>query len=117
MADEDGNIADAVDDDDEFEDDDDFEDDDEIAPEGNRVAGGRAKAVVEHVARHLVDDPDGIFVDVEERRSEIALLIHASPGDMGRIIGKRGRVIQSIRQVGRAAGSTEGVRITVDVAE
>ena len=40
----------------------------------------------------------------------------ASP-DMGRIIGKRGRVIQALRQVGRAAGSTEGARITVDVAE
>jgi predicted RNA-binding protein YlqC (UPF0109 family) len=36
---------------------------------------------------------------------------------MGRIIGKRGRVIQALRQVGRAAGSTEDVRITVDVAE
>ena len=36
---------------------------------------------------------------------------------MGRIIGKRGRVIQAIRQLARAAGSTEGVRVTVDVAE
>jgi predicted RNA-binding protein YlqC (UPF0109 family) len=47
----------------------------------------------------------------------VTLLIHASQGDMGRIIGKRGRVIQALRQLGRAAGSTEGVRITVDVAE
>jgi predicted RNA-binding protein YlqC (UPF0109 family) len=97
--------------------DDDYEDDDEIAPEGNRATGGRAKAVVEHVARHLVDDPEGIFVDANERRDTVTLLIHASPGDMGRIIGKRGRVIQALRQLGRAAGSTEGVRITVDVAE
>jgi predicted RNA-binding protein YlqC (UPF0109 family) len=106
---------------DEFEDDDDFEedfeDDDEIAPEGNRAAGGRAKAVVEHVARHLVDDPDGVFVDANERGETVTLLIHASPGDLGRIIGKRGRVIQALRQIGRAAGSTEGVRITLDVAE
>jgi len=100
--------------------DDDFDDDgydDEIAPEGNRAEGGRAKAVVEHVARHLVDDPEGVFVDAAERRDAVTLLIHASPGDMGRIIGKRGRVIQALRQLGRAAGSTEGVRITVDVAE
>ena len=106
---------DAFEDDDEFEDDDDFED--EVAPVGNRAAGGRAKAVVEHVARHLVDDPDGIFVDASERGGTITLLVHASPGDMGRIIGKRGRVIQSIRQAGRAAGSLEDVRVTVDVAE
>ena len=109
-------------DDDAFEDDDEFEEDaddfeDEIAPEGNRAAGGRAKAVVEHVARHLVDDPDGIFVDASERGGTVTLLVHASPGDMGRIIGKRGRVIQSIRQAGRAAGSLDGVRVTVDVAE
>ena len=73
--------------------------------------------MVELVARHLVDDPEGVFVDANERRDAVTLLIHASPGDMGRIIGKRGRVIQALRQVGRAAGSTEGVRITVDVAE
>jgi predicted RNA-binding protein YlqC (UPF0109 family) len=104
--------------DDDFEDDDDLDDDDdEIAPEGNRVLGGRAKAVVELVARRLVDDPDGVFVDANERGGAVTLLIHASPGDMGRIIGKRGRVIQSLRQVGRAAGATEGVRVTVDVAE
>jgi uncharacterized protein len=102
-------------DDDFDEDDDDYED--EVAGEGNRAEGGRAKAVVELVARRLVDDPDGVFVDASERRDSVTLLIHASPGDMGRIIGKRGRVIQSLRQLGRAAGSTEGTRITVDVAE
>ena len=113
MSDDDANN---LEDDDDFEDDDEFEDD-EIAPEGNRAEGGRAKAVVEHVARHLVDDPDGIFVDANTSRDSVTLLIHASQGDMGRIIGKRGRVIQALRQLGRAAGSTEGVRITVDVAE
>jgi uncharacterized protein len=109
-------MTDVNDVDDDFDDDDD-EHDDEIAPEGNRAEGGRAKAVVEHVARHLVDDPDGVFVDADDRGEAMTLLIHASPGDLGRIIGKRGRVIQALRQVGRAAGSTEGVRITVDVAE
>lgn len=102
--------------DDDF-DDDDFEDEDDIAPEGNRIVGARARAVVEHVARHLVDDPDGVFVDATERGGNVTLLVHASPGDLGRIIGKRGRVIQALRQVGRAAAANEGVRVTVDVAE
>lgn len=101
---------------DELEDDDaDFED--EVAGEGNRVEGSRARDAVELIARHLVDDPDGVFVDASERGDTVTLLVHASPGDLGRIIGKRGRVIQSVRQVARAAGSTEGVRVTVDVAE
>jgi len=105
--------------DDDFEEDD-FEDDydDDIAPEGNRAVGARARASVEHITRHLVDDPDGVFVDASERGGDlVALLVHASPGDLGRIIGKRGRVIQAIRQVARVAGSTEDVRVTVDVAE
>ena len=118
--------ADEFDDDDEFEDDDDFEDeiapegnrlDDEIGAVGNRVSGARAKSVIELVARRLVDDPDGVFVDSTERSDNVSILIHTSPGDLGRIIGKRGRVIQALRQVGRAAGATEGVRVTVEVAE
>ena len=105
--------------DDDFDDDDDDDDfDDEIGAEGNRIVGARASAVVEHVTRNLADDPDAIDVDVERARDdEVALLVHASPGDMGRIIGKRGRVIQALRQVVRAAGSADGVKVNVDVAE
>jgi predicted RNA-binding protein YlqC (UPF0109 family) len=112
------------DDDDDFEDDDDLEsedgngnDADEVGGEGNRISGARAKTVIELVARQLVDDPDGVFVDATERSNNVAILIHTSPGDLGRIIGKRGRVIQALRQVGRAAGSADGVKVTVEVAE
>jgi predicted RNA-binding protein YlqC (UPF0109 family) len=105
------------DDEDEFEDDDDEFEEDEIGAEGNRIRGARAKTVIELVARNLVDDPDGVFIDATERSDNVAILIHTSPGDLGRIIGKRGRVIQAMRQVGRAAGATEGVKVTVEVAE
>ena len=108
---------DDVDDRDDFDDDDFDEEEDEIGGEGNRVSAARAKTVIELVARQLVDDPDGVFVDATERANNVAILIHTSPGDLGRIIGKRGRVIQALRQVGRAAGSADGVRVTVEVAE
>jgi uncharacterized protein len=97
------------------DDEDDFED--EIAGEGNRIVGGKAKAVVEYVARYLAEEPDAVDVDLEERRGEIVLLVHASPSDMGRLIGRRGRVVQALRQLTRAASAAEGVRATVDVAE
>ena len=97
--------------------DDDFDDEDEVGGEGNRIVGARARAVVEHCARALTEDPDAIEVDIEERRGEITLLVHANPDDMGRLIGRRGRVIQAMRQLTRAAGAAEGVRATVDVAE
>jgi uncharacterized protein len=108
-------MTEEFDDDAEFEDDDEF---DEIGAEGNRIVGARARAVVEHVTRNLADDPDAIEVDVEERRSgDVALLVHANPDDMGRLIGRRGRVIQALRQLVRAAGSADGVRASVDIAE
>jgi predicted RNA-binding protein YlqC (UPF0109 family) len=92
--------------------DDEFED--EVAAEGNRITGARALAVTEYVTRNLADDPDAIEVDVEERPNEIALMVHANPNDMGRLIGKRGRVIQALRQLVRAAGTADGVKATVD---
>jgi predicted RNA-binding protein YlqC (UPF0109 family) len=104
-------------DDDEFDDDVDDDLDDEIAPVGNRIVGAHARAVAEYVARNLADEPEAIDVITEERRGEVLLLVHASPTDMGRLIGRRGRVIQAIRQVVRAAGASEGVRANVDVAE
>lgn len=79
--------------------------------------GVRAKAVVEHVTRAIAEHPDAVDVQVVERRDEVTLLVHADQSDMGRLIGKRGRVIQALRQVTRAAGAAEGIRATVDVVE
>ena len=96
---------------------DDYDDDDEVGAEGNRIIGGRAKAVVEHITRSIADEPDAIDVDMIERRGEVSLLVHADKSDMGRLIGKRGRVVQALRQVTRAAGAVEGIRASVDIVE
>ena len=95
---------------------------DEVGAEGNRIeghaaSGGRALAVTEYVTRNLADDPDAIEVDVEERGDEVALMVRANPSDMGRLIGKRGRVIQALRQLVRAAGTADGVKANVDIVE
>jgi predicted RNA-binding protein YlqC (UPF0109 family) len=115
VSERDEQVDDFDDEDDDFEDGDDFED--EVGGEGNRIVGARARAVVEHVARALVEDPEGVHVDASEQRGQVTLLVHASPGDMGRLIGKRGRVIQAVRQLARAAAASEGTRATVDVAD
>jgi uncharacterized protein len=101
--------------DDDLDDADDYED--EVGAEGNRIVGARARAVVEHIARNLVEDDEGVDVEARESRNQVTLLVHASPGDVGRLIGKRGRVIQAVRQLARAAAATEGSRVTVDVAD
>lgn len=100
---------------DEQVDDEGFED--EVAGEGNRIVGGNAKAVVEHVTRAIAEEPDAVEVELVERRDEVALLVHADPSDMGRLIGKRGRVVQALRQVTRAAGAAEGIKVSVDIIE
>ncbi len=90
---------------------------DEVAPEGNRIVGARARAVVEHVARAIAQDPAAVEVDIQERDGEVRLLVRTNPSDMGRLIGKRGRVIQALRQLTRAAGASEGIKANVDVLE
>jgi predicted RNA-binding protein YlqC (UPF0109 family) len=109
---------------DEFDDEDDVdlsvEDDDvdEIGAEGNRIVGGVPKGVLEYVARNIVDDPDGVFVEMSERRDgEVELRLHVSPSDMGKVIGRRGRVAQALRQVVAAAGTREGVRASLDIVD
>jgi hypothetical protein len=100
------------------EDEDDLDEDDEIAAEGNRILGGIPKGVLEYVARNIVDDPDGVFVETSERRAgEVELRLHVSPSDMGKVIGRRGRVAQALRQVVAAAGTKEGVRASLDIVD
>lgn len=78
----------------------------------------RALAVVEHVVRNLATDADAVRIEIESKGDdEVLLLVHADASDMGRIIGKRGRVIQAVRQVARAAGSLDGVRTQVDTVD
>jgi predicted RNA-binding protein YlqC (UPF0109 family) len=84
---------------------------------GNRVTGGTARSVLEYVARSIVDDPDAVIVDVSEARSGLKLSLHVAPGDMGRIIGKRGRVAQAIRALVRAAAARDGTDATVDIVD
>ena len=108
---------------DEFDDEDDLDlsvedEDDEIGAEGNRIVGGVPKGVLEYVARNIVDDPDGVFVETSERRGgEVELRLHVSPSDMGKVIGRRGRVAQALRQVVAAAGTREGVRASLDIVD
>lgn len=97
--------------------DEDDDEDDEIAAEGNRIVGGTPKGVLEYLARNIVDDPDGVLVEVKEKPGEVELRLHVSPADMGKVIGRRGRVAQALRQVVAAAGAREGVRASLDIVD
>ncbi|MGH8972967.1 MAG: KH domain-containing protein [Acidimicrobiia bacterium] len=113
-------LVDEDEDEDDDLDDDDLPDDDlpdEVGAEGNRLVGGLPKGVLEYLARNIVDDPDAVFVETSEGRGEVELRLHVAPGDMGKVIGRRGRVAQALRQVVAAAGSREGVRASLDIVD
>jgi predicted RNA-binding protein YlqC (UPF0109 family) len=83
----------------------------------NRVTGGISKAVLEYLARQIVDEPAGVVIEVEQARRGLRLALHVAPEDMGKVIGRRGRVAQAIRTVVRAAGASEGVEVSVDIID
>jgi predicted RNA-binding protein YlqC (UPF0109 family) len=93
----------------------------EVAPAGadagNRIEGGTARAVCDYVARAIVEDPDALAIRVEERPGAVTLHVHAAPDDLGRLIGRRGRVAQALRAVVRAAGSRDRVVATVEIED
>jgi predicted RNA-binding protein YlqC (UPF0109 family) len=73
-----------------------------------------AKAVLEHLVGSLVEDREAVRVDLEEGRSHPRLTVRVGPSDMGRVIGKRGRVAQAIRTVTRAAAARDGTDVEVE---
>lgn len=66
-----------------------------------------AVAVLEYLAKALVADPDGVRVEADDSDG-LTLNVYVADGDMGRVIGKRGRVANSIRSVARAAAAKDG---------
>ena len=97
--------------------DDDVDDDVDEIDDPNRIVGGLSKNVLTYLAQQIVEDPDAVVVETEERRNSVTLRLHVGPSDMGRVIGRRGRVAQAIRSVVRAAGAKEGVEATVDIVD
>ena len=93
---------------------------DEIEAEGNTngaSGGGAAGAVLEFVAKSIVDDPDSVRIETETDRRGLTLRLHVAPDDMGKVIGKGGRTAKAIRAVVRAAATRQGTSAYVDIAD
>jgi uncharacterized protein len=76
-----------------------------------------ATAVLTHVVRSIVDNPDAVRVEGAAGRNRVRLEVQVGPGDLGRVIGRRGRTAQSIRSVVRAAATRDGVDVDVDFVD
>ncbi len=75
------------------------------------------KDLVEFVARSLVDDPTQVQVSQTRQGGKVHLELKVAKDDMGRIIGKSGRIANAIRVLLRVAAAREGKQVTLDVLE
>ncbi|MEJ6950472.1 KH domain-containing protein [Natronospora cellulosivora (SeqCode)] len=75
------------------------------------------KGLVETIAKSIVDHPDQVFVNEVEGEKSIILEVTVADNDMGKIIGKQGRIARAIRTVVKAAATKEGKKVIVDIQE
>jgi predicted RNA-binding protein YlqC (UPF0109 family) len=89
----------------------------DVDTDADDAPAATAAAVLEYLVRQLVDDPEGVAVDAVERSRGVQLEVRVAAGDMGRVIGKRGRTAQAIRTVTRAAAVKDGVEVNIEFME
>lgn len=73
------------------------------------------KELVKVIAMALVDHPDEVTVTETEENGETVILLHVADSDMGKVIGKQGRIAKSIRTVVKAAATRDDKKVTVEI--
>jgi hypothetical protein len=69
------------------------------------------------LTRRLVDEPDAVRVETEEREGAVVFRLHVAPDDVGKVIGKRGRIARALRSIVRAAGARAAERYLLEIAD
>ena len=75
------------------------------------------RELVEFIARSLVDAPDAVQVNVVEDERALVIELRVAPTDMGKVIGKQGRIVKALRTVVKAAAVRTGKRVTVEILQ
>lgn len=75
------------------------------------------KNLLEFITKSLVDKPDEVKVDLSEKDGEIILTFSVNKEDMGKVIGKDGKIIKAIRTIIRARSIKEGKRVEINLEE
>lgn len=73
------------------------------------------KEVVEVIIKALVDNPDEVVVTEKVSGRNVTIQLHVAPSDMGKVIGKQGRIAKAIRSVVKAASSKDNKRVDVEI--
>ena len=75
------------------------------------------KELVEVIAKALVDDPESVVVNEREENKTTVLEVRVAESDMGKVIGKQGRIAKAIRSVVKAAAAKEDKKVIVDIMD
>jgi predicted RNA-binding protein YlqC (UPF0109 family) len=70
-----------------------------------------------YLARELVDDPEAVQVHEAERDGTLVLVLHVAADDVGKVIGRQGRIARSLRTLVRASAVRDGRRVLVEIAD
>ena len=73
------------------------------------------KELVEVIAKALVDNPDEVVVTEKKDGKNIVVELHVAANDMGKVIGKQGRIAKAIRSVVKAASSKDNIKVDVEI--
>jgi predicted RNA-binding protein YlqC (UPF0109 family) len=74
-------------------------------------------ALLAYLARELVDDPESVRVEEEERDDALVLVLHVAADDVGKVIGRNGRIARALRTLVRASSARDGRRVLVEIAD
>ncbi|WP_026510003.1 MULTISPECIES: KH domain-containing protein [unclassified Butyrivibrio] len=75
------------------------------------------KELVEVIAKALVDNPDEVVVNEKKEGRNIIIELHVAPSDMGKVIGRQGRIAKAIRSVVKAASTRENLKVDVEIVD
>ncbi len=73
------------------------------------------KELVEVIAKALVDNPDEVIVTEKTEGRNVMIELHVAPSDMGKVIGKQGRIAKAIRAVVKAASTRDNLKVDVEI--
>lgn len=75
------------------------------------------KDLLIYIVSHLVDDPDSIEVIERENEDETVLELHVAKGDIGKVIGRQGRIVRQIRVLMKAQAQRQGKKVSVEILD
>ncbi len=75
------------------------------------------KELLTYIVQSLVEDPDKVVVEEKENGRETVLEVRVADGDMGKVIGRQGRIVRQIRILMRAVGQRQGKKVSIEILD